>query len=138
MNHQVGPSVIRWNRSVLSASVVFMVGSVIILNTFFGSLLLKELFYCWLLVFINAYIGTFIANRALKSQSTGFLVWGMLINGFRIGVFVIVLLVILKSNFLSSREFASITVFGYLVFLAREVYSLHTHSLRVYKNEQCN
>ncbi len=138
MNQHNNPLKMFRNRSLLIVSMVFILGSVIILNTFYGNLLLKELFYCWLLVFINAYIGSFIANQALKQDSTGFLVWGMLINGFRIGVFLIVLLVILKSNILNNREFAAITLFGYLVFLAREVYSLHTHSLRVYQNEQRN
>ncbi|MEE9368932.1 MAG: hypothetical protein V3V05_08705 [Pontiella sp.] len=135
MNQQSSPNLRVWNYSMMVAAIVFMVGSTIILHTYLHNIVLKELFCSWLLVFFNAYIGTFIANKALKQNYTGFFVWSMLINGLRIGVFVMILLIILKTNILNNREFASITLFGYLVFLAQEVYSLHTQSLRVYQKE---
>ncbi len=135
MNQQINPLGILLNRSMMITGIVFMVGSMIIINTYFQNLPLKELFCCWLLVFINAYIGTFIANRAVNSDSSGFLVWGMLINGVRIGIFLIILLVIIKMNVVDKHAFAANTVLGYLIFLAREIYSLHTQSLRVYQNE---
>ena len=72
----------------------------------------------------------------MKQKETGFFVWAMMINGLRIGIFLVVLLIIIKMNILNNREFAAITLFGYLVFLAREIYSLHIRSLRVYQNEQ--
>lgn len=136
MNQPSQSSGKAWIYTLLSAGGIYMVGSVFILNTFFQNMRLKELFCSWLLVFINAYIGTFIANKALGQRYTGFWVWGMLINGFRIGIFVILLLVILKSNILNNRAFAAITLFGYLVFLVREVFSLHIRSLRMFQEEQ--
>ena len=123
-------------RSFLVASAIAIMGSLIILNAYSEIFPAKELLCGLLLVFFNAFIGTFIANKVLTHRYTGFLVWGMLINGFRIGIFLVLLLVIFKTNLLNNREFAAITLFGYLVFLGREVYTLHTQSLRVFQNEQ--
>jgi hypothetical protein len=125
-----------WGRGLSVSFLVFAAGSFLIAELSDHIIPIKEVFYSWLLVFFNAYIGTFIANKALKQDPTGFLVWGMLINGFRIGIFLIVLLVIIKMDVVDNRTFAAITILGYLIFLAREIFSIHTHSLRECQREK--
>ena len=122
-----------WSWGMAVSALLFVIGSWLIMKFHFQEILKKELLCSWLLVFINAYVGAFIANQALKRGPTAFFVWSMLINSARIGVFLILLLVISKLEFLNFRAFVSVTIFGYLVFLAGEVASLHTQSLRALK-----
>ncbi|MDF7798693.1 hypothetical protein P4C99_04420 [Pontiellaceae bacterium B1224] len=97
----------------------------------------KDLFYCWLLVFFNAYIGTFIANQAIKRDSIGFLVWTFLMNGLRAGVFLFLLLSVVKWDVSNVRAFVLMTFFGYFAFLAAEISGLLKHTKEIAKDPQC-
>lgn len=98
----------------------------------------KEIFYSWLLVFFNAYIGIFIANRAIKSDSSAFFAWGLLGNGVRAGIFLILLLLIVEWAIFNVRGFVLTTFFGYFTFLAVEIYGLQCHTHRPSVNPQSN
>ena len=131
------PFVTLWGRGVSVAFITYITLSLLICEYGDHNIVRKELFYSWLLVFFNAYIGIFIANQAIRKEFTGFLVWGFLINGFRAGIFLIVLLSVIKLGILNVRGFVLITFFGYFAFLAAEIYGLHLHSTRIAKDPQC-
>jgi hypothetical protein len=126
-----------WGRGLSVASIVFMVGSGAIAEIGDHLTPRKDVFYCWLLVFFNAYIGTFIANQAIRRGSTGFLVWAFLINELRAGVFLILLLSVIKTDVENVRAFVLMTFFGYFAFLAVEIYGLHKHAISIGKDPQC-
>ncbi|WP_372796263.1 hypothetical protein [Pontiella sp.] len=90
----------------------------------------KELFYCWLLVLVNAYIGIFIANRAIRQQFGGFCVWALLINGLRASAFLFALLAIVKWQGVDVTSFVLMSKFGYMAFIAAEIYGVHVFTLR--------
>ena len=123
-----------WNRGMTLAAIIFVIGSVLIMRWQFQEILKKELLSSWLVVFSNAYIGAFIASQALKRGPTAFFVWSMLINGMRIGLLVILLLILSQSNVLNFRAFISVTLFGYVLFLVGEVASIHSQSMKAYKS----
>ena len=119
-----------WGRPMLAAFILFTAGSIAIFAIHDQFTHVKELFYCWLLVFFNAYIGIFIANQAINRDFTGFMVWGFLINGIRNGAFLILLLVIVKHELINDRGFVLLTFFGYFSFLAAEIIGLQKHTLK--------
>jgi len=98
----------------------------------------KELFYSWLLVFVNAYIGIFIANQAIKQNSGGFFAWAFLGNGLRSIAFLILLLCIVEWEILHVRAFVLKTFFGYFTFLAVLIYGLHNHMLGLSTPQACD
>ncbi|MDF7823152.1 hypothetical protein P4B35_03950 [Pontiellaceae bacterium B12227] len=136
MNLQNSTFIRLWGRGLLVASVVFMLCSLLIYEQADNNTQRKDVFYCWLLVFFNAYIGTFIANQAIKRDFTGFMVWALLINGLRAGLFLILLLSIVKWQVEEVRGFVLMTFTGYFIFLAAEIYGLHTHTKRLAKDPQ--
>ena len=109
------------------AAAVFMGGSWLIHEFDDHDTPRKELFYSWLLVFFNAYIGIFIANRALKRKSVGFFAWAFVGNGMRSIAFLVLLFCILEWEILHVRGFVLKTFFGYFTFLALLIYGLHNH-----------
>jgi hypothetical protein len=137
MNLKNSAFITLWGRTLSVACVVFVAGSLLIAGLVDHVYLTKDVFYCWLLVFFNAYIGTFITNQALKCRHTGFLVWAFLINGLRIVGFLILLLSIVKLSVVHERGFVLMTFFGYFTFLAAEVYGLHNHTKRVSQEPHC-
>ncbi len=126
-----------WSRAGLVATILFLGVTFLIAEFDDRITMTKEVFYSWLLVFFNAYIGTFIANQALKKGSTGFYVWGFLINGIRAGLFLVLLLIGAKWFVVHARGFVLITFFGYFIFLAAEVYGLQAYTKRIAKDPQC-
>jgi hypothetical protein len=126
-----------WGQGLSVASVVFIGGSLLIAELGDHHIPTKDVFYCWLLVFFNAYIGTFIANQAIKRNFTGFMVWGFLINGVRAGLFLILLLSVVKWDISNVRAFVLMTFLGYFAFLAAEIYGLHLYTIRISKDPQC-
>ena len=137
MNLRNSPFITLWGRALSLATVVFMGGSLLIAELGDHHIPTKDVFYCWLLVFFNAYIGTFIANQAIKRDFTGFCVWAFLINGVRAGLFLILLVSVVKWDISNVRGFVLITFLGYFAFLAAEIYGLHLHTLRISKDPQC-
>lgn len=135
MKQRSSPVAKVWNRSLFVAAAVYMLSSLIIFSLYYQNITQKVLFYSWLLVFINASIGAFIANRALRHGPSGFFVWAVLLNGLRIVTFMIIILAVLKLKVLYAREFIAMTVMGYIMLLAGEIYSLHSQSLRTFKRE---
>ena len=113
-----------WGKGIFVSMSGFVGGSLGIVAIDDQDTHIKEILYSWLLVFFNAYIGIFIANKAVKSDFTGFFVWAFLINGFRTGVFLILLLVMVKYHILNERGFVLMTLLGYFAFLAAEIYGL--------------
>ena len=126
-----------WGRGLFLSSIIFVLGSAAIADIDDHITPRKDVFYCWLLVFFNAYIGTFIANQAIKRGSTGFLVWAFLINGLRAGAFLILLLSVIKADVGNVRAFVLMTFFGYFAFLAAEIYGLHRYTISIGKEPQC-
>lgn len=127
----------RWGRAFLAASLTFMAGSIAIAEIDDHNTQIKDVFYCWLLVFFHAYIGTFIANQAVKRDFIGFMMWALLINGLRAGLFLILLLSVLIMDVVNVRAFVLMTFFGYFTFLAAEIYGLRNHTKRTLKDPQC-
>ena len=127
-----------WGRALLVASLVFTLGSILIAELGDHNTPIKDVFYCWLLVFFHAYIGTFIANQAIRSGITGFFVWAFLVNGLRAAVFLILLLSVVKLEIVNVRAFVLMTFFGYFTFLAAEIYGLQKHTQRIAKDQQCD
>lgn len=121
---------IPWGWGCAIASLVFIAGSLAIAEIGDRITPRKEIFYCWLLVFFNAYIGTFIANKAIKSDFTGFMVWAFLVNGLRSGVFLVSLLLIVKWDVVNVQGFVLMTFLGYFAFLSVEIHGLQKHTKR--------
>ena len=126
-----------WGRGLFIASVVFVFFTLSIYELDDDNTQRKDAFYCWLLVFFNAYIGTFIANHAIKRDFSGFMVWALLINGLRAGLFLILLLSVVKLDVVNVRVFVLMTFFGYFAFLAAEIHGLHKHTQGIAKGQQC-
>ncbi len=116
------------------AAAFFMGGSLLIHEIGDHVSPTKEIFYSWLLVFFNAYIGIFIANKALKRKSGGFFAWALLGNGIRDGIFLILLFCFLEWEILNARGFVLKTFFGYFTFLAVVIYGLQNHMQRLSEN----
>ena len=87
-------------------------------------------------IFINAYIGIFIANKAIAGDFTRFWIWSMLINGLRVGVFLILLVTIAKLGVTNVQSFVLMTMLGYFAFIAAEVYGLNKHTLRMARERE--
>jgi len=122
------PEFIASIRHALPIAVaLFMGGSLLIHELDDHDSPTKELFYSWILVFFNAYIAIFIANRAVKQKSGGFFAWAFLGNGIRSIAFLILLFCILEWEILHVRGFVLKTFFGYFTFLAVLIYGLHSH-----------
>jgi hypothetical protein len=117
-----------WGRGLSGALVVFITGSLLIAELGDHVTPIKYVFYCWLLVFFNALIGTFIANQAIKRDLRGFMVCGFLINGVRAGLFLILLLSVVKWDVSNVRAFVLMTFLGYFSFLAAEIHGLQKHT----------
>jgi len=114
-------------RALLIALPLFMGSSLLIAELGDHVMRIKEVFYSWLLVLFNAYIGIFIANQALKRESGGFFAWAFVGNGMRSIAFLILLFCILEWEILHVRGFVLKTFFGYFTFLALLIYGLHNH-----------
>jgi hypothetical protein len=126
-----------WGRGLLVSMAGYVAVSLLVVAIDEHVIHKNELFFSWLLVFFNASIGTFIANRAVKSDSTGFWVWAFLVNGFRAGVFLILLLAIVKWKVTNVSGFVLLTLFGYFAFLAAEIYGLQVHTKRTEQDPRC-
>lgn len=136
MSLRNSPFIMLWGRGLSVATGVFIVGSLLIAELGDHVTRRKDVFYCWLLVFFHAYIGTFIANQAIKRDFTGFMVWAFLINGLRSGLFLILLLSVVKWDIVNVRGFVLMTFLGYFAFLAAEIYGLQKHTQRIAKDQQ--
>ena len=128
---------ISCQRATVIALALYMAGSLLITLIVDHFIPTKELFYSWLLVFINAYIGIFIANQAVRNESIGFFAWALLGNAVRAGLFLAGLMVLVKLAVLNVQGFVLITMFGYLSFLAAEIYGLQGHTRRLSQASQC-
>ena len=124
-----------WGRGLSVASVAFVAGSLLIAELGDHITPRKDVFYCWLLVFFNAYIGTFIANQAIKRDFTGFMVWALLINGLRAGLFLILLLSVVNLDIINVRAFVLMTFFGYFSFLTAEILGLIKNTQKIAKDQ---
>lgn len=120
----------KCRRGISICVLLFLAGSMAIAGMHDHQLPTQEMYYGWLLVFVNAVIGALVVSQALRYRSTGFFVWGVLVNGLRCVAYLAALLLISRLGILRSREFVLIALFGYYVFLAGEIYYLHTYSLR--------
>lgn len=124
-------------RALVIAMAAYVVSTLFIARIYDHLIPVKDLFYSWLLVFINAYIGIFIANQAVKSASGGFLAWALLGNAVRAGLFLVALLAVVKLDVINVRGFVLMTMFGYFSFLAVEIYGLQGLMRRLAQAPQC-
>lgn len=130
MNRRADVFSSKYSRGISMCVLIFLAGSLAIGGMYDRLIPTREIYYGWLLVFVNAVIGALVVSQALRYRSTGFFVWGVLINGLRCMAYLAALLIISRLGILRSREFVSIALFGYYVFLAGEIYCLHAYALR--------
>ncbi|MDZ8118632.1 hypothetical protein [Pontiella agarivorans] len=130
MIHPIDPMTLVWTRAFAVSMGLFLGVTALITGIDDQNTHRKELFYSWLLVLVNAYIGIFIANKAIKQQFGGFFVWGFLLNGIRAAVFLFVLLAIVEWQCVEVTRFVLMSKFGYMAFIAAEIYGVHVFTLR--------
>ncbi len=126
----IDPMTIVWARGFVVSMGLFLGVTALIVGIDDQNTPRKELFYSWLLVLVNAYIGIFIANKAIRKRFEGFFIWGFLINWVRAFVFLFALLAIVKWHSVDVTSFVLMSKFGYMAFIAAEIYGVHVFTLR--------
>ncbi|QBG48645.1 hypothetical protein EGM51_14995 [Verrucomicrobia bacterium S94] len=130
MIHPIDPMTLVWTRALAVSMGLFLGVTALIAGIDDQNTPRKELFYSWILVLVNAYIGIFIANKAIKQQFGGFFVWGFLLNGVRAAVFLCALLAIVEWQCVEVTSFVLMSKFGYMAFIAAEIYGWHVFTLK--------
>ena len=109
--------------------MITAVGSPVLVHFLFGEIPQKELFFGWLIILINAYLFAVLTGQAIGKPLQGFFIWGLLVNGLRFGLLLIVLIVMWRSTSINFDVVVTVTLFGYFFCLAGEVLALQQVTL---------
>ncbi len=82
-----------------------------------------------LLAMVNSLIGDRINRRAIGTDSTGFLLWGLGAHLLRVMILLVVLGLAHRFDCPESGALIRCTLFGYFTFLFHEVLGLHFQSM---------
>ena len=115
----------RKSSPMLIASVLVLVSTSGLSLGLFGGFLKKELFFCWLVNFFNAYLSALICKKAVGAAGNSFLAWALLGHGLRFGLLVIAIFYAIVTKLGDPMAIVALTLTGYIIFMVGEVLMLH-------------
>ena len=113
-----------------SSSAMALLGGALLQFILFRKLFPMELLAGWALTLAHGALALWINVRAIGPNTTRFFLLGLGLNGIRFIFLVVLPAFIKKIDKGSFFPFAVITVWGYLVFMVSEIWTLHKRSMR--------